>query len=44
MTLIWWIVWAILYSCPPITSSHWLSFLILAVALDLVDAAKKATT
>lgn len=34
MTFAWWLVW-MLSGEPRITTSHWLSFLILAAALDL---------
>lgn len=34
MTLVWWFIW-MLSNEPPITSSHWLSFLILAVGFDI---------
>lgn len=34
MTILWWVIWA-LSGEPAITSSHWLSVLILAIGFDI---------
>ncbi len=34
MTFVWWLVWVLSHS-PDIMTSHWLSLLILAIAIDV---------
>jgi hypothetical protein len=41
MTFIWWFVW-MLSNEPNITTSHWLSLLVLAVAIDIWGASSRA--
>lgn len=42
MTLFWWLVWS-LCSQPDISTAHWLSFLILAVAVDIFGVSASAS-